>query len=280
MKFKYIILSVGSVLLASILNVIAYFAAFAITVMAGGVSVIGTEEALVNQGIFNVVRYTLIMVICGYIYYYFFYLQRTTEQRAADIRGSIRYCMRPLTLIGLLLCGAAIQLGTDSVLYSMGVILPDAFASYRELMATFSGSSSTLFIITTITLGPIAEELIFRGLALRCAYLAFEHKKRAYGMAIIIQALLFGIYHGNIIQAVYAFIFGLLLGYLAVKTQSLIPSTLLHIIINGCFYLIPDGLFSSLTLAIIIFHISLVIFIISMVIIHRTFNAANHSDVS
>ena len=57
MKIKYLIISLAGLLLASILNIIAYFAAFAITVMTGGVNVLEKDTALVDQGIFNVLRY-------------------------------------------------------------------------------------------------------------------------------------------------------------------------------------------------------------------------------
>ena len=43
MKFKNIIIALGIYPLVAILNLVAYFAAFAITVMTGGVNVLETE---------------------------------------------------------------------------------------------------------------------------------------------------------------------------------------------------------------------------------------------
>ena len=47
------------------------------------------------------------------------------------------------------------------------------------------------------------------------------------------SAMLFGFYHGNFIQMVFAFLCGLALGYVAVRTNSLLPSILIHMVNNG-----------------------------------------------
>lgn len=58
---------------------------------------------------------------------------------------------------------------------------------------------------------PIAEELLFRGLFLRSV--------EPYGkkFAIFASALLFGLFHGNLSQGVFAFVVGLVLGYVTVE---------------------------------------------------------------
>ena len=60
-------------------------------------------------------------------------------------------------------------------------------------------------------LGPIAEEILFRGLVLRSL--------RPYGkkFAIVVSAILFGLFHGNLLQAPFAFVVGLVLGYVALE---------------------------------------------------------------
>ena len=58
---------------------------------------------------------------------------------------------------------------------------------------------------------PIAEELLFRGLILR--------SMEPYGkkFAIFASALLFGLFHGNLSQGLFAFVVGLVLGYVTVE---------------------------------------------------------------
>ena len=60
-------------------------------------------------------------------------------------------------------------------------------------------------------LGPVAEEILFRGLVLRSLQ---PYGKR---FAIVISSLLFGLFHGNLMQAPFAFVVGLVMGYVAME---------------------------------------------------------------
>lgn len=75
-------------------------------------------------------------------------------------------------------------------------------------------------------LGPVLEELIFRGVLLEGL--------RKYGnlFGIIMSAVMFGLMHQNIMQFLPAAVIGIVWGYTAVKSGSLIPSILLHILNN------------------------------------------------
>ena len=73
---------------------------------------------------------------------------------------------------------------------------------------------------------PILEEFLFRKLL--CNKLLPLGEKQA----IIISAVVFGFIHGNIFQFVYAFLVGLVLGYIYVKTGRLIYSIILHCSLN------------------------------------------------
>ena len=72
---------------------------------------------------------------------------------------------------------------------------------------------------------PITEELLFRGLLLRS--MAPFGKK----FAIVVSAVLFGLYHGNPIQTPYAFAVGLILGYVALE-YNVIWAMVLHMMNN------------------------------------------------
>lgn len=74
-------------------------------------------------------------------------------------------------------------------------------------------------------LAPVAEELLFRGLVLRSL---MPYGKR---LAIFLSAFTFGLYHGNLIQAPFAFLVGLVLGYVATE-YSVVWSMVLHLINN------------------------------------------------
>lgn len=91
-------------------------------------------------------------------------------------------------------------------------------------MATITTDSLSMFLYISI-LGPISEELLFRGVILR---LLRPWGKQA---AIVVSAIAFGLFHGNIIQIPFAFLVGLVLGYVTVE-YSIVWAMLLHIFNN------------------------------------------------
>ena len=74
-------------------------------------------------------------------------------------------------------------------------------------------------------LAPVSEELLFRGYVLRSL--------RPYGkrFAIVGSALLFGLFHGNLLQLLNAFLMGLIMGYLTVE-YSVVWAIALHMFNN------------------------------------------------
>jgi membrane protease YdiL (CAAX protease family) len=74
-------------------------------------------------------------------------------------------------------------------------------------------------------LAPVFEEILFRGLILR--------QLEPYGkkFAILASAFLFGMFHGNLVQTPYAFVAGLVLGYVAIE-YNVIWAMVLHMINN------------------------------------------------
>ena len=85
-----------------------------------------------------------------------------------------------------------------------------------------------LVIISTVIIAPIAEELMFRGYLL-------DSIRKMHGdwFAVVISALLFGIVHFEPYTIGMAAIGGLIYGYVRVKTGSLWPSIIGHMIWNG-----------------------------------------------
>ena len=89
-----------------------------------------------------------------------------------------------------------------------------------------SNSTPIPLILFVAIIGPIFEELIFRGLLLK--------KLRVYGdkTAIIYTAIAFGLFHTNISQILFAAVIGLVLAYVVCKTNNIKYSILMHILIN------------------------------------------------
>lgn len=81
-------------------------------------------------------------------------------------------------------------------------------------------------IFAMVILAPIFEEILMRGTFLR--------NTGRYGTwsAIFTSAVMFGLWHMNYEQEIYAAVLGICSGFLLVKTQSLIPSIILHMSMN------------------------------------------------
>lgn len=101
----------------------------------------------------------------------------------------------------------------------------------EKLFAMLTERDIWTFLIVGIT-GPILEEVLFRGIILE----GFLNRYKP-GKAIFWSAMLFGLFHMNPWQFVPAFLIGLLLGYIYLKTRSLIPVIYIHMINNSFSYL-------------------------------------------
>jgi membrane protease YdiL (CAAX protease family) len=105
-------------------------------------------------------------------------------------------------------------------------LLPGGLSILESYGAVMENLYNPVGFIYIILIGPIFEELIFRG--------AVQGTLRRFGenFAILFSALLFGLYHMLILQIPFGFVLGLLLGY-AASRWSLRASIALHIAING-----------------------------------------------
>ena len=105
-------------------------------------------------------------------------------------------------------------------------------------------SSDTLFwrVLVIVVLAPAIEEFLFRRQLI--------DRMRAYGekRAVILSALMFGLFHGNFSQMFYAFLLGLVLGYVYLRTGRLRYTIALHMIINFMGSVIAPALLESLDL--------------------------------
>ena len=97
-----------------------------------------------------------------------------------------------------------------------------------EALQRFVEKSALLPTIAAIALFPaFAEELLFRGILVRSLSSHFRT-----GVAIAISAAVFGLYHLFPPQMVSTFSFGLVLGYLTLRADSLVPAFIAHLLNN------------------------------------------------
>ncbi len=88
----------------------------------------------------------------------------------------------------------------------------------------FFAGSMVFEIIGIGILVPLVEELLYRGIV-------YARLSDWFGIlpAAVVSALIFGGLHLNLVQFIYAFLFGLLLVFLLERTHSLVGAVVAHI---------------------------------------------------
>lgn len=127
----------------------------------------------------------------------------------------------------ILLLEVLLFFATAGILWSMLIVISGwmrLFPYYSEVASQAFMQQNPLFLLaSTGFIIPVAEELVFRGLVYRRARFLIGEKA-----AIFLSALLFGIYHANMVQFLYAAGMGILLALLYEKSKSLWMVILAH----------------------------------------------------
>ena len=162
--------------------------------------------------------------------------------RGTKVSPPQRVDVRPRTFVVLFLISYAV-----SYIGSMaGTLATALFEKYTGLYISsaaidlISELPWPVTLVYAVVLAPLFEELVFRKWIL--------DRTRAYGekTAIVFSALLFGFFHMNLQQFFYAFLVGLVLSYLYIRTGKLTACWLLHGVYN-----LFGGLLPSLVLRLV-----------------------------
>ena len=121
--------------------------------------------------------------------------------------------------------------GISLLLSILALLLPKASQNYDTLVETGGLTSySVTWFLAVIVFAPLVEEMVFRGLILRY----ISKTGWPFWIVNLIQAALFGFYHLNLIQGIYAFILGSFLGFIARHYRALKASVFAHAVFNLC----------------------------------------------
>lgn len=134
--------------------------------------------------------------------------------------------------------GEYVILGVLAFLSAIGInILFDQFGitqsseSFQQVHDLQYGVQFAAGLILYGLVSPVAEEAVFRGLI-------YNRMKRCFSdrIAWVVSSLLFGCYHGNLVQAVYGIILGLLIAWLYERYESFAAPVLFHSVANISVY--------------------------------------------
>lgn len=108
-------------------------------------------------------------------------------------------------------------------------ILPidNIWGSYAKVGKDFAANPIGLQLVALVLVGPVLEEIIFRGLV-------YNRIKRYTNSikGVYISAAVFGVYHFNLVQGLYGFALGILLCYVYEKYHTIAAPVILHFIAN------------------------------------------------
>lgn len=105
--------------------------------------------------------------------------------------------------------------------------LKSIFPGYRQTAQAITAPPLWLQVLAAGVVIPWTEELIFRGFG-------FSQLRRSHSFWIAagISALAFGLYHGSVVQGLYAAVIGLFLAWIMEKKNCLMAPWLVHVSAN------------------------------------------------
>ncbi|MGN0342558.1 MAG: type II CAAX prenyl endopeptidase Rce1 family protein [Roseburia sp.] len=148
----------------------------------------------------------------------------------------VKQTFHPLIIPGLILAAIAWQYLAQYIASFTAVISPKSMEFFEDLMETAGFEEITpVLVLYAVLVGPVCEELLFRGVTL-----GFARRAMPFWLANLFQALLFGVFHMNVIQGVYAFALGIVMGLICEKCGNILYSMAFHILYNGWATFSPD----------------------------------------
>lgn len=143
-----------------------------------------------------------------------------------DKNNIVRRRVEIKLILLMVLLGFLVQITASFILTLVLQMMPDVADNYMSGLESLLQINPAM-ILRVCVVFPILEEIFFRGIVIRIMY-----RFAPFVVANVVQALVFAIYHGNIVQGVYAFLLGLFIGYVLKLTRNILYVFALHMSIN------------------------------------------------
>ncbi len=154
----------------------------------------------------------------------FFIVAKIRKKKFTQSAGLTKF--KPLAVAPIIIGGISFNF---AISFLMNLIpFPEKWVeSYETSINQVLGGGGIIMWLAAVIMAPLVEELTFRG---------FMYTRLKQGMpkwiAVIVSSLAFGIMHGNLIQGIYTFVFGLSLVYVLERTKSTWACILFHMSFN------------------------------------------------
>lgn len=131
----------------------------------------------------------------------------------------------PVYLVPVIICGVLASHGLSILVSLLG--MTGVLGTYTQTEQMISTSGVLITILKSVILAPLAEEITFRGLVFRRM-----KEYTSFWPAALVSSLLFGLYHMNLMQGIFAFIYGLLLCAIYDRFKNLWAPIAMHAAAN------------------------------------------------
>ena len=175
-----------------------------------------------KYSVFMYMVYAVVGLIIFSIWYFKGFVKKYPKVKPGEVFGVRSVLAAVLIAVGLFF-------SINSLLIVINWIMPSIIEMYNTVIEEAGIATDTFIVIVyTIILGPVLEELCFRGVT----FAILEKSGVRPGIIILISSLLFGVMHVIPVQVLYATIIGLFLGYLRYKYRSIMITIGAHILFN------------------------------------------------
>ncbi|MGI6084719.1 MAG: CPBP family intramembrane glutamic endopeptidase [Acetivibrionales bacterium] len=106
------------------------------------------------------------------------------------------------------------------------------FHEYVDAISLLGDEITVVQVLSVVIAAPVLEEVLYRGLIMGSLQGGMP-----VIVALVIQTVIFGLMHGQILWICYATFFGALLAIIKLRYKSLYPCILLHASFNGASYI-------------------------------------------
>jgi membrane protease YdiL (CAAX protease family) len=148
------------------------------------------------------------------------------------VRESLRLGgVRPTVLVSALVLapGATLVAAIAAALQGTIIEVPEAYEELMRQIVSMGGESGIAVALFVFAVVPgLCEELLFRGFVLRGLQTRFSPPA-----AILLSAVLFGVFHFDLYRLLPTTLLGVVLGWVAWRTDRLWPSVVIHVANNA-----------------------------------------------
>lgn len=228
------------------------------TITAAGKSTAELQEelnSLLNRYSLHLTALTNVVLIPIYIL-----LLMGDEKKRRNSLG-IRYTtpgIKRLGVVFVLGMSAAVSVNVIVSLSQIARFSP----KYQQVSEVIYSGGLFMEIVSAVIAAPILEELFFRGMIYKRLQDMINVKA-----AVIVSALFFGAFHGNLVQFVYAFIIGLMLASVYEKFKTIWAPVIFHIGANLISVLITEFMPQSMNDAAVILGAMLISMVLTFVLL-------------